>query len=70
VTRQEARTVVRIEFGGELLGADGSKASFTIDGSLRSWWVITRWNIGHRHWHAIGSNVRDLFGKVLWRRMW
>jgi len=71
VSKQEARTAVHFEFGGEIIGADGRRVSFPIDGSLRSWWAIVRWNIRGRHWQAVKLNLRDLLkllrGK-LWRR--
>ena len=70
MSEQEARTVVRIVFGGEVIGADGRRATFLIDDSFRSWWTIVRWNLSRRHWQAVRLNVRDLFTKVLRRKLW
>jgi len=70
VSDLNARTTVRFEFGGELVGHDGYRARFVMDDGLRSWWSIVRWNLHYRHWRALRSNTRDLFTRVLWRKLW
>jgi len=65
-----ARTTIRYELSGELVGRDGYRARFTVDDSLRSWWAIVRWNLHYRHWAALRRNGADLFTKVLWRKLW
>lgn len=66
----EARTTVSYEFGGTVRGQDGFTVSFLMDDSLRSWRQIVRWNLHYRHWRALRGNARDLFTKVIWRRIW
>ena len=65
-----ARTTIRYELAGELVGRDGYRARFTVDDSLRSWWAIARWNLHYRHWAALRRNGADLFTKVLRRKLW
>jgi len=70
VTGVEARTEIRYEIGGELVGHDGYRARFMCDDSLGSWWAISRWNLHYRHWRALGRNGGDLFTRVLRRKLW
>ena len=65
-----AKTTVRFEFGGELVGHDGYRARFQMDDSLRSWWAIVRWNLHYRHYGALRRNGADLFTRVLRRKLW
>ena len=70
MTGVEARTEIRYEIGGELVGHDGYRARFACDDSLSSWWAIVRWNLHYRHWRALGRNGGDLVTKVLGGTLW
>jgi hypothetical protein len=65
-----ARTTIRYEFRGELVGRDGYRVGFAMDDSLSAWWAIARWNLHYRHWAALRANGADLFTKVLRRKLW
>jgi len=70
MTDVEAKTTIRYEFAGELVGRDGYRARFAMDDSLTSWWAIVRWNLHYRHWGALRRNGGDLFIRVLGRKLW
>lgn len=70
MTDMSARTTVRYEFGGVATGADGFQIEFLMDDSFRSWRQIVRWNLHYHHWRALRMNARDLFTKVIWRKLW
>jgi hypothetical protein len=66
-----ARTVVRYLFSHKGIGRDGREWDFgEMDDSFRAWRAIVRWNLHYRHWGALRMNARDLFSKVLWRKIW
>ena len=66
----EAKTSVTYELGGSFRSADGKKElRFTADDSFGSWWAIVRWNWYFGHWGALRMNARDLFGKVLRKKL-
>lgn len=66
----DAKVATRYEFGGVIRGVDGYEANFQMDDSFRSWRSIARWNLHYRHWRALALNGRDLFSKVIWRKLW
>lgn len=66
----EAKVVTRYEFGGAMRGADGYEVEFLMDDSFRSWLSIVRWNLHYRHFGALRMNARDLFAKVIRRKLW
>jgi len=71
VSDMRARVGVRYEFGGKGIGSDGYEIDFgPFDDSFRCWRQIVRWNLHYRHWGALRMNARDLFTKVLWRKLW
>lgn len=66
----DAKVGTTYEFGGSLRGADGFTIEFECDDSFHSWWQIVRWNWHFRHWSALRMNARDLFTKVIGRKLW
>jgi hypothetical protein len=66
----DAQVGVRYEMLGRVVSADGRVLEFKMDDSFASWWAITRWNWHYRHWAALRMNARDLFTKVLRRKLW
>lgn len=70
MTGLDGQIAVRYEFGGTARGSDGFEIEFRMDDGLRSWWQIVRWNLHYCHWRALALNFRDLFTKVVWRKLW
>ena len=69
--KQQAKTMVKVEFTQDVTGQDGFTISFQADDSFRSWFAIVRWNVHYRHWRPLlTSNMPDLFRKVLRRKLW
>lgn len=64
-----AKVSTQFEFGGQVTGADGFTVEFWMDDSFRSWLQIVRWNLHYRHWRALEMNARDLFTKVIRRKV-
>jgi hypothetical protein len=65
----DAKLSTEYRIGGSAEGPDGYTAEWLADDSLKSWWAIVRWNWHFRHWRALGMNARDLFTKVIRRRL-
>lgn len=65
-----AKVTARYEFGGKAIGQDGYEAEFGFDDSFKSWRAIVGWNLHYHHWRALALNVRDLFTRVIWRKLW
>lgn len=67
----DAKTTVTWTFEASLVGADGKVWDIgVLDNSFRCWKNITHWNLHYRHWDALRGNARDLFTKVIWRKLW
>lgn len=71
MSKLKTQVGLRFEVRAKALGSDGWEYDLgELDGSFRSWRRIVRWNVHYRHWDAVRLNVRDLFTKVIWRKLW